>query len=566
MKSIFSALLLGIFLQVGTSSVSLAALTSEQRLLDFNEMVSIIQRSYAPLRWKRETVGLDWNKAVEEYRAKVQVAKSDAEFYQTLTQFLAGLKDAHVSSIAPSNYRAFLGFLCDYVGGKVLIENINTLRLPSELFPFSKGDQLIAIDGVPVETILNEVSKVTQTGNELSTKRIAAARITSRREASGLPIPKGIALITVLPKGASKPVTVSATWIITGTPLVDLDDLSRVLDGVVPNSIQTADESESLTNALKKLSMFNLSLPQGALNEWIKSGVNDIGADASMFKLPEGAQQIEGLDFTAVIYEALGKKIGILRIPSYTKKGLLNDLAQAVQEMEEKTDVLVIDQTNNPGGSVSLVSNIVSMFADKSFKDVTFEIRPSLKWLNEFININQEIADMLAANPQSLEANALKARFEYLESEVRDSIAQKRFATKPVPLDLGGQYGMIQPQPEIKYTKPILLLINEFDFSGGDAFPAIMKDNGRVTLFGARTTGAGGNVAQYGPLANSFFKFSLTESLMVRPNGQYVENLGVSPDISYTVTEEDFVNGYQNYVKAFTSEALKLVGVAAETK
>jgi C-terminal processing protease CtpA/Prc len=106
------------------------------------------------------------------------------------------------------------------------------------------------------------------------------------------------------------------------------------------------------------------------------------------------------------------------------------------------------------------------------------------------------------------------------------------------------------------------MLINEFDFSGGDAFPALMKDNGRVTLFGAQTTGAGGNVREYGPLANSFFKLSLTESLMVRPNGEYMENRGVKPDVEYTVTEDDFMNDYRGYVRAFTIEALKLTGVS----
>src|SRR5690606_30412519 len=97
---------------------------------------------------------------------------------------------------------------------------------------------------------------------------------------------------------------------------------------------------------------------------------------------------------------------------------------------------------------------------------------------------------------------------------------------------------------------------------GGDAFPALMKDNGRVTLFGAQTTGAGGNVSEYGPLANSHFKFSLTESLMVRPNGEYMENRGIVPDIAYSITEDDFMNGYRNYVRAFTVEALKLAGVS----
>ena len=51
---------------------------------------------------------------------------------------------------------------------------------------------------------------------------------------------------------------------------------------------------------------------------------------------------------------------------------------------------------------------------------------------------------------------------------------------------------------------------------------------------------------------------------MVRPNGEYMENRGIMPDIAYAVTEDDFMNGYRNYVRAFTVEALKLVGVTQE--
>jgi len=228
--------------------------------------------------------------------------------------------------------------------------------------------------------------------------------------------------------------------------------------------------------------------------------------------------------------------------------------------METETDALVLDQTNNPGGSVALVPEIVGLFAEKTYKDMDFKIRPSLNWVKKFADINVKIAALLKADPNDFAGNALKARFEYLESEITDSITQKRFLTRPVNLNLTGSYGVIQPNSMVRYTKPVLLLINEFDFSGGDAFPAIMKDNGRATLFGTQTSGAGGNVAEYGPLTNSFFKLQLTESLMVRPNGQYMENRGAVPDIHYEITEDDFMNDYRSYVKAFTVEVLKLAG------
>ncbi|HEY8279088.1 MAG TPA: S41 family peptidase, partial [Bdellovibrionota bacterium] len=373
--------------------------------------------------------------------------------------------------------------------------------------------------------------------------------------------PKGVTTVTVLPKGASAPITVTATWITSGSPALDLDDLGGLSDDNL-GIVNVASSGKGLLRELMKRDIFNSVLPKETIEDMKQIGVSDIGSAKSMFKLPEGAKEIPGFKITAAIYEAAGKKIGILRIPEYGDNSFDDVLAKALVVMEKDTDVLVLDQTNNPGGSVSLVSDIVGLFADKSYTDMTFKLRPSLKWKSEFDDINTKIADMLTADPTDFAANALKARFVYLSQEVTDAMAQKRFLTNPVSLNLTGTFGMIQPNKSVRYTKPVLLLINELDFSGGDAFPAIMKDNGRVTLFGARTTGAGGNVVEYGPLAHSFFKFRLTESLMVRPNGAYVENYGVSPDVEYNMTEDDFMNDYRGYVKSFTVEALKLAGAS----
>ncbi len=561
-KKLLTGATLGLLLVAVSSTTALASLTAEQRLNDFNQLISIIERHYGPLRWKQTTINLDFKRVIAEYHEKVRAVKSDAEFYRILSQFIAELKDGHVSPIIPSTYRAGLGFISDYIEGKVLIEDVNRLRLPEVLFPFKKGDQLISVGGVPVEQIMEEIKRVSHTGNEASSNRIAAARISSRFESAGMAVPKGVTTITVLPKGAAQPVTVTATWAVSGTPILELDDLAGMMESAVVNAIPTAEDGESFQRELNKLSIFNLALPQVFVENLQRAGLADIGANKSMFKLPEGAKELPGLPITAAIYEAAGKKIGILRIPSYGSDGLLEVLARALRTMQNETDVLVLDQTNNPGGSVSLVSDIISLFADKSFKDMDFEIRPSLSWLKTFQDINAKIAEMLKANPNDMAANALKARFEYLESEIRDSIQNKRYLTNPVSLNLTGTFGMIQPSGAVNYKKPVLLLINEFDFSGGDAFPALMKDNGRAVLFGAQTSGAGGNVREYGPLANSFFKLTLTESLMVRPNGDYMENRGIVPDIAYTVTEDDFMNGYRNYVRAFTVEALKLTGVS----
>lgn len=560
LKNILAGTVLGALMVAATAQTSFAALNPEQRLADFHQLVNILKRNYGPLRWKKESIGLDFDAHVNDFRAKISAARSDAEFYQLLSRFAAGLKDSHVTAIVPSTYRATLGFGVDLVEGKLLIETIDRLRLPEVLFPFSKGDRLLAIDGVPAEQIMNRLNEVSNTGHQPSSLRIAASRITARRQDRGYTVPKGSAMVTVLPKGASQPITVATTWIIAGTPFVELDDLEN-LSTEDTVALPTAANGKQLLSQLKKMPQFNASLSAATLSDLKQIGISDMGAAKSMFKLPANATEIPG-PVTTAIYEAAGKKIGIVRIPQYMNAGLLEVLARAVQIMEKTTDVLVIDQTNNPGGSVTLVTAIVGLFADKSFKDMDFRIRPSQKWLANFQATNMKLEEMLKNDPNDFTANALKPRIDFIENELKEALKEKRFLTKPVSLNLEGTFGMIQPNTVARYTKPVLILINEFDFSGGDMFPALMKDNGRATLFGNQTSGAGGNVDEHGPLAHSGFKLQLTESLMVRPNGEFMENRGAKPDVQYDITEDDFMNGYRGYVKAFTVEALKLAGVS----
>lgn len=539
-----------------------AALTVDQRLSDYNQLVDIVKRSYGPLRWKKESIGLDFNKLVSDFDGKVRAVKSDPEFFRTLTAFLSSLKDAHTKGVIPSNYSATLGFSTDLVQGKVLIESVDVQKLPPPIFPFKRGDQLLALGGRPVAELVDEFSLINHTGNEASARRVAAARIVSRQESAGFEVPKGVVTVTVLPKGAARPVTISTTWFNAGQPLPDLDDLGALLEDQATKGVPTSAD-DSFAEAVAKSPFANLSLPQSTIDDFRRAGVKDIGSPKSMFDLPAGSLVMEKSPVTAAIYQSAGKRIGVLRINSYMDKGLLDVLKRALITMEKETDVLVLDQTNNPGGSVSLVSDIVGLFADQSYRDMNFVLRPSMGWLQGFRDLGDKATKQLADNPQDMVATVLKNRFAYLEGEVRTAMAERRFYTAPVSLDLTGTgFGMIQPNANVRYTKPVLLLINELDFSGGDAFPALMKDNNRVTLFGAQTTGAGGNVDEYGPLANSFFRFNLTESLMVRPNGEFVENRGIKPDVAYEITEDDFNNGYRGYVEAFTKEALKLTGLS----
>ncbi len=81
-------------------------------------------------------------------------------------------------------------------------------------------------------------------------------------------------------------------------------------------------------------------------------------------------------------------------------------------------------------------------------------------------------------------------------------------------------------------------------------FPALMQDNHRAVLMGHTTMGAGGHLWDDPQLVlkNSGMNVDLTRSLIYRADGSLIENSGVTPEVPYDVTEEDFMTGFQPYL------------------
>ena len=113
------------------------------------------------------------------------------------------------------------------------------------------------------------------------------------------------------------------------------------------------------------------------------------------------------------------------------------------------------------------------------------------------------------------------------------------------------------------YSKPLMVLADEFSASGGDYFPAVIQDNQRGPIFGMRTMGAGGNVSGWNAGYHSEGFTTITMSLMNRnrdvvtpdyPAAPYIENIGVRPDIEVDImTRENLFNEGRPFVEAFVA-------------
>jgi C-terminal processing protease CtpA/Prc len=121
----------------------------------------------------------------------------------------------------------------------------------------------------------------------------------------------------------------------------------------------------------------------------------------------------------------------------------------------------------------------------------------------------------------------------------------------------------------IAYTKPIVVLNNNFTLSAAETFAATLQDAERATMFGTQTDGGGGNVVSFNATAFSEGNTRVTESLEIRnhlisttdlPSAPYVENIGVQPDLfSDYQTRANLLTGGQPFVEGFTIAIAKLI-------
>src|SRR5262249_7495460 len=119
------------------------------------------------------------------------------------------------------------------------------------------------------------------------------------------------------------------------------------------------------------------------------------------------------------------------------------------------------------------------------------------------------------------------------------------------------------------YTKPLLMLIDEFSTSTADSVPAMLQDAHRGVLFGMRTNGAGGTNTGFVTGSYTLGFTGMTLGLQTRaapivtpeyPASINIENIGVRPDIVYDyMTKDNLLNRGRAFVDAFTAAILDLI-------
>jgi hypothetical protein len=145
MKSTTACLLLAALM---TLPVPVSAqLLPDQRVIDFQNLVALYAKRYAPYEWKRQLFGFDLFD-IRPWIDRVRAAKNDLEFFEIQAEYVASLHDTHSTFTMTSSFSANLGMTVDLYDNTVLIDSINRAVLPVRDYPFQIGDELVSVDAI----------------------------------------------------------------------------------------------------------------------------------------------------------------------------------------------------------------------------------------------------------------------------------------------------------------------------------------------------------------------------------------------------------------------------------
>jgi hypothetical protein len=521
---------------------------------DLEVIKHILEIEYAPKDWKRSYAGWDLDQALAHSKSQVLNNKkiTTKQFQQVVKDFLGSTQDYHVNAYFLSTEWSTLPFAIKGANGRYFIDWIDTRRLSSSVYSIAVGDELLKFDGRPVDEVINELkSNAGRFANPQTDQSLAEMCLTFRSGQRGDVVPKGPVNISVRSVFKGDVYSYQLMWNYHPEHIHNPFDLPGLNTAMAALTIDSFKKKKSI----QRKSFFN---PVAKL--YCPTNYTGRGIGSYKSFLPELGSLIWSVDdespYYAYIYQnSQGKKIGYIRIPHYKSLGSeVECFGEIIGLFQDATDALVIDQLDNPGGYVENQYVLASMLTDYPLQTPKHRLminQQDILEAFEILSILEQIQTDEDAESIFWGSGIFKT-YQYvlfLKDYYHFIIKQwneGRVLTDPIHIEGVDQ---INPHPRYRYTKPILILINQLDFSGGDFFPAIMQDNKRAVLFGARTAGAGGYVKVFDfPNSHGLAGFTYTASIAERLDKQPIENLGVTPDIAYQVTEEDLQYTYQPYL------------------
>ncbi len=556
------------------ASPAQANATQKRMLASLYQVASIFAEQYAPLDMKKERFQLDLKREYDEAKAAILADPgiTTRGYQDLLAKLVASMRDYHVSISFNSTESSKLPFQVARAEGRYYLAYVDREKLPKEAFPFQTGDEVVSFNGQPTAAAVKALADQMTANTPETDQRMAEMFLTNRRRARGdKDIPKGPAEIVIRSKGQFYKVRMPWDY----TPELLAQDVPPRNAGLLePEGLGAAPAGpagfiHSVGRAFSDAVHPLIDLFADVRAESSDNGFM-IGARKSF--IPRLGQVLWQSDadshFHAYIFKTKdGRKMGFIRIAAYDGANKeVREFAKIMAKFQAETDALVIDQVNNPGGNVFYLYALASHLTDQPLLTPRHRLiigeadaQQSADLLLKAMRDSKKPAAVESPEKKPKEADAeapnasgypITAKFMGLMLRSAQFILKEFNAGKRYTglIHVGG-VADIDPAPkeDERYTKPILLLTNALDFSGGDFFPAIMQDSRRATILGVRTAGAGGIVKPFAVGQFGIARLSATGSLAQRANGQPIENLGVTPDVPYEMTARDLRTGFAEY-------------------
>lgn len=519
---------------------------------------------YAPALWKKEHLNWDLDEKFDQTLNLINKynVTSVSEYQQYVKNFFKSLHDYHVNVLFYSYDYSVFPLKIKEAEGRYFIckdfDDFKTFMTHEQLENYKKirqGQEVLEIDGISVREYVEKIIKE-ELSNDYSPTgyAIATSLIFEKYGELGQNTPTGNFSLKLKDHDLNEEFNFVFTWSHAEEKI-----LKRKLPQFKAKK-KFRSLSELKNDATKNYSINWLDHYFHPSNK-IYAKDPDSSQDEVSFRgfLPPLGDILwlnKGFYDAYIFKNTDGKKISYLRISDFMYFHD-DELKLILNKFKNETVGLILDITDNPGGSLYYMYETLSHISNKP-------IVPPL----QIMTLNQEeIFEALTYLDylyHGLE-NQNKTSEEILEihqliqfySEIIEIYEEGKKVTNPLFI-LG--IDTIEPKKEVMFDKPILMLINEMDFSCGDFFPAMAQDNQIATLFGKKTAGAGGAVEFFNmESAYGIQGFSLTTTLGIRPNGKPIENLGVSPDIPYELTVKDLTNNYSDYVRRVNQEMSNII-------
>ena len=554
-----------------------AQLTVEQKLADFQTVVALYAKQYAPYEWKLETEKFDLYD-VAPWVDRIRKTADDLDYLQVLSEYVAGLNDIHSSYVAKSTFVADLRIYTDVYDGKVLIEQIDRSYLPVSRFPFEVGDEVVLFDGRPVMEVVREIARGVKFANERSTLRYATDLLVYRDQ-SQLPLASrlGETATIVVRKMDGTESSHTIRWDKSGFPVTKLGPVPNVrfAAAVRPSEDDIEDQPLEMNAGRRLRARLQQNVVPGAARH-----LAGFGARAPIFRLPANFVQRLGRNradyFYSGTYVADGKRIGYIRISDFQPTDFsllllpLRQWATEIAFLKANTDGLVVDVMRNPGGYGCYGADLMGYLTTKRYFTFGNEIRSTLDWVQAFYESAQlTVGDGLEPWEVIMLGNAYK--------DVLTAFGENRGRTGPVALcgaSLEADPVVDRFFQPVGYDKPVLMLVDEFTTSAGDIFASMAQDNGIATLYGYRTAGAGGATTENVAGFYSEGSARTTISLLTRakaytapgyPTSIYMENIGIHPEMPADyMTRDNLMNRGVGYVDGFSKAIVDLINLSGK--